>query len=150
MSQPPVAPPVQPQQIPPRPASGLAIASLILGILSIVLLCLWFLSVPLGIIAIILGVVALNQAKAGRAGGKGMAKGGVICGIVGIALTILLTVAVWAGVSFLQKNSDKISQSLQETAQKYQEKAEQLQKAAQDMQKAAEQRQKEHPAPAAP
>ena len=69
---------------------GLATAALILGIVG----CIPCLQVC-GIAAIILGVIALSNVKAGTAGGAGMAKAGIILGVVGIVLAVLLTVG-WA------------------------------------------------------
>ena len=83
----PVAPP--PQQAQPGP-SGRALASLILGILS--LICMGFIA---GIPAIILGSMELRAIKAGQApaAGEGTAKVGWILGIVGTVLTCLAILA---------------------------------------------------------
>ena len=72
---------------------GLAIGALICGILSLLTalaVCLWFLSIPLGVVAIILGVIAGGKAKRGEAGGAGLAKTGMILGIAGIVLSIVI------------------------------------------------------------
>jgi len=63
----------------PQKTSGLAIASLVLGI---------FLFFPLSIPAIILGHIALSQIKksAGGIGGRGLAIAGLVLGYLGIAL----------------------------------------------------------------
>src|SRR5687768_4592912 len=63
---------------------GLAIASLVCGILSIVLCCSVFTGVP----AIVLGIMAINKEKndPGRYGGKGMAIGGIATGAVSILI----------------------------------------------------------------
>lgn len=63
----------------PHTTSGLAIASLVLGI---------FLFFPLSIPAIVLGHIALSQIKksAGRIGGRGLAIAGLVLGYLGIAL----------------------------------------------------------------
>jgi hypothetical protein len=50
--------------------SGLAIASLVLGILGV------------SILAIIFGFVALSQVKKGKRGGRGLAISGVVLGFV--------------------------------------------------------------------
>lgn len=64
--------------------SGMAIASLVLGILGISLL------------AIIFGIVALNQIKKsnGFVTGKGMAIAGIILGSVAIVITIIVIIAL--------------------------------------------------------
>jgi hypothetical protein len=82
-AQPVEATPVQPAT---PPASGRAVAALILGILS--LICMGFLA---GIPAIILGKMELNAIKAGQApvAGESAAKVGFVLGIIGTALTCL-------------------------------------------------------------
>jgi len=74
------------------PSQGLAIASLVCGILSLVTWCLWCLSAPLALVAVVLGHVALGRAKAdpSRSGGKGMAKAGVITGYLGLLAAIAM------------------------------------------------------------
>ena len=59
------APPMGYQNPPPAKPQGLAVGALICGILSLVLFCFWFVSVPLGIVAIILGVMGKGKAARG-------------------------------------------------------------------------------------
>lgn len=68
------------------PSQGLAIAALVCGILSLVGCCLWPVAGPLAIAAIVLGIITHTKAKAnpGAVGGKGMAKAGMITGILGL------------------------------------------------------------------
>lgn len=75
----------------PEKTSGMAIASLIFGIL--------FLFFPLNIVAIVLGHISLSQIKksAGRLGGRGMAIAGLVLGYLGIAMIpIVLIIAAIA------------------------------------------------------
>ena len=67
---------------------GLAIASLILGIISIPTLGLLVMGALTGIA---LGIVALNQIRKDPAhyGGKGMAIAGIVCGVIGCVLSLL-------------------------------------------------------------
>lgn len=84
------------------PKKGMAIASMVLGIASIVISCAWYLSIPCGIIAIVLSVLANKAEK------TGMAKAGLIMGIVGIGLSIILLTLL---ASFLASfNSANMSQ----------------------------------------
>lgn len=78
----------------PQKASGLAIASMVCGIISIVICCVWYLAAPLAIAAIVLGIV--NNVK--KLGGKGMAIAGIITGACGLLLVIALFVIVFAGI----------------------------------------------------
>lgn len=74
-------------------AAGIAIGALILGICSIVFCCIWYVSLITGVVAIVLAV----KAKKDNVGGQGMAKAGMICGIVGIVLAVLY-IFVIAGI----------------------------------------------------
>ncbi len=68
-------------------------ASLILGLVG------WLVCGVGSVLAIVLGAVALGQirASAGREGGSGMAKAGIILGCVGLALVV--TVFIISAVS---------------------------------------------------
>lgn len=80
--------PVQPaygyQPVPAQkvPGKGLAVAGLIMGILSF-----FILPYVTGALGIIFGGVAKSKGYRG-----GMATAGIVCGIIGIALTILATI----------------------------------------------------------
>ena len=67
---------------------GLSMAAMILGIVSVSLFCIWYLSIPCAILAIVFGVIG------GKKGAKGMAKAGLILGIIAIALDILVIAGV--------------------------------------------------------
>jgi len=99
--------------------SGLAIASLILGILS------FFpgLGILIGIIAVILGIVALINVKKEKLKGRGMAIAGIILGILGVLFTLLLYGSLFymlsnpeAGGSFTESRIELSKQLLQQTA----------------------------------
>lgn len=97
--------PFQPQGIYPNPqypsqpvpSNGKATASLVLGILSLLFLCLLFAGNALymcaaflpGIIGLILGVLARKEAKRlGRT--SSAATAGIVCSIIGIAIALLM------------------------------------------------------------
>ncbi len=75
---------------------GLAITSLVLGILSIPTLGLLGLG---ALLAIVLGIVALVKAKnsPGEYGGKGLAIGGIVCG--GLSVLIVIPVGIIAAIA---------------------------------------------------
>jgi uncharacterized membrane protein YphA (DoxX/SURF4 family) len=80
------------------PAQGLAIGSLVCGILSLIGCCFWPLAGPLAIVAIVLGLVTLSKVKANPAavGGKGMAKAGLITGILGLlGSAVAAAIGIW-------------------------------------------------------
>jgi Domain of unknown function (DUF4190) len=81
-------PPYPPSGFQHPPTNGLAIASLVLGIVG------W---IPCGvgsIVAIVLGFVARSQIRAsqGRQGGDGLALAGIILGFLAVALAIAILV----------------------------------------------------------
>ena len=82
----------------PAPTSGLAIASLIFGILGLTLLP------TLGsVVAVILGYMAKSEinSSAGQLEGSGLATTGLVLGYIGLGLALLAIVAVllgWLGI----------------------------------------------------
>lgn len=78
-------PPYMPQQ-PTNGGYGLAIASMVLGIIGILFsCCLWFISIPCGILSLIFGIIALIK----RMPGKGMAITGIVLSAITIGLSLL-------------------------------------------------------------
>lgn len=69
---------------------GLCIASLVLGIVSLLIFCIWYISIPCAILAIIFGILGLKSK------GKGMAIGGLVTGIISFVLSILIVIAIFA------------------------------------------------------
>lgn len=69
---------------PQKDRKGLAIAAMVLGIISLVLFCVWFISIPCAILAIIFGILSLKST------GRGMAIAGISTGAVGFILMIIL------------------------------------------------------------
>lgn len=67
---------------------GLSIAAMVLGIVSVVLSCIWYVSIPCAILAIIFGIIGKKR------DGRGMAITGLVLGIVAIALYGLLVAGV--------------------------------------------------------
>lgn len=63
---------------------GLAIASMVLGIVALVLFCIWYTTVPCAVLAIVFGIISIKSS------GRGMAIAGITTGIIGFVLMILL------------------------------------------------------------
>ena len=85
--------------VPQNPSNGMGIASLVLGILSI-LGGLFIIGGLLGILAVVFGFIGRGKAKRGEATNGGMAVAGIITGFVGILLTLLVVVlAVFVATS---------------------------------------------------
>jgi hypothetical protein len=123
-SMPPPAGPMSYQTPPPgaQANTGLAVGSMICGIASLVLsllsFCIWFLSLPLGIVAVVLALIARGKIARGEAGGQGMVKAGLITGILGIVLSILIPVILYAGLrtagNRLQQEADRIQREMEQ------------------------------------
>lgn len=82
----PMAPPY------PRPQTGLAVASLVCGIVALpTTCCCSVLSLPLGVAASVMGAIAITRAKSEPHlyGGKGTAIAGLACGVVAVVFGIL-------------------------------------------------------------
>ena len=69
---------------------GFCIASLVLGIISLLGFWIWYISIPCAILAIIFGALGTKAKK------KGMAIGGLVTGILGFILSILLVVIIFS------------------------------------------------------
>ncbi|MFI6943479.1 DUF4190 domain-containing protein [Streptomyces sp. NPDC050418] len=79
----------------PLPASnGMGTASLVLGIISAVLFCLWPVAIIVGVLAIIFGAIGRGKASRGEANNAGQALAGLICGCVGTALAVIFLILV--------------------------------------------------------
>lgn len=86
-------------------SNGFAIASLVLGLISIVCCftsfsgcCFWLIALPASIVGLILGIVSLKKGEQG----KGMAIAGVVTSGVSIAYCILLIfIAIMYSVSYI-------------------------------------------------
>lgn len=92
--------PAQPQQTMTGqpPSQGMAIGSMICGILGLVICCFWPVAGPLALVAIILGHITMSKIRANPAatGGKGMARVGLVTGYLAIVAVIaFLAVVMW-------------------------------------------------------
>lgn len=74
---------------------GFNITSLVLGIISVLCFCWWYVSIPTGIIAIIFSVAGKKDA------GRGMGIAGMVLGIIGLVLCILIYILAVIGVAAL-------------------------------------------------
>ena len=72
---------------------GFNITSLVLGIISVVGICFWYVSIPCSIIAIIFSVAGRKDA------GRGMGIAGLVLGIIAIALWVVFFVLILIGVA---------------------------------------------------
>lgn len=77
---------------------GLAISSLVLGILAILACFVWHISIVLGILAIIFGAVSVKKR------GRGKAIAGIVTGSIGIVLSLLILWVISTALPSLQKS----------------------------------------------
>ncbi|MEU4352535.1 DUF4190 domain-containing protein [Streptomyces sp. NPDC023838] len=79
------------------PLNGFGTTALVLGIVSVVLFCLWGLGIILGILALVFGFLGRGRARRGEATNGGQALAGIILGAVGIVVSgVILGLMVWA------------------------------------------------------
>ena len=76
--------------------TGRAVASLVLGIISIPTFFFWPVSVTLGILAIVIGTMARTDARKLGYTNTGQAKAGIWCGIAGLVLSVGFIVVIAA------------------------------------------------------
>jgi len=91
------------------PASGLAITSLVLGIISFPMWCMpmfgVFLATPSAIAAIVCGVVARSHVRKHGAGGDGIALAGLILGIVNVLIIFIVIAMVIIAMIALERSA---------------------------------------------
>jgi hypothetical protein len=84
------APNHQPSPYSP-PTNGKAIASMVLGILSVIIP---YIGIILGIIAIVLSRISVKEIQLRGEQGRGLAITGLVCGIIGTALYAIIIAIV--------------------------------------------------------
>ena len=106
----PAAPPVAPAgnaysgYVPTKLPAGMAIASLVMGIVSILgALTLSFITIVVALVGLILGIIALRKVRKGTGGGKGMAIGGVVTSAIGFILSAVVLVLLIIGTMMMQE-----------------------------------------------
>ena len=88
---------------------GLAIASMVCGILSIVLCCFTYVSVILSVVAIVLGIVSKKKTTEG----SGMALAGIITGAAALLITVfILILGAAMGAAFGGMSPEEVTQYL--------------------------------------
>lgn len=92
-----------------KESQGMAIAGMVLGILSLVCCCTGYVALVAGIVGFVLSLIALIQKKPG----KGMAIAGIVCASVSI---IMLVVMIIIGNSISPSDWEYILQQMQEAA----------------------------------
>ncbi len=83
-------------------SKGFSIASMVLGIISLVFCCVWWITFPCAILAIIFSVIGKKK------GGKGMATTGLVLGIIAIAVYILLVILGLGAMAGLAAAADEL------------------------------------------
>lgn len=79
----------------PKKLIGLSIASMVLGILSIVCCWIWYLGGFFALVGLVLGIISMVK----KCSGKGMAVAGIICSAIGLIISAVMIVIVIAGVA---------------------------------------------------
>ncbi len=80
--------------------NGMAITGMILGIISLVLLCCWY-GIPFNILGLVFSIIGLSQIKKNpNQQGKGMALAGLICSIISIVAGMAMLALGLASTTF--------------------------------------------------
>lgn len=87
---------------------GFNITALILGIISLVFVCIIYISVPCAILTIIFFIIGRKK------GGKGMGKAGLICSIISLILLLIVFLLIFTGIGFSSIFSNEIMEKAQE------------------------------------
>lgn len=82
---------------PTQDGPGFGIASMVLGIVALVLCCIPGISIICSIISIILGRIG----HSGDSTGKGMATAGIVCSIISLILCVIMFILSFGIASFL-------------------------------------------------
>ncbi|MBC2906332.1 DUF4190 domain-containing protein [Streptomyces sp. PSKA01] len=80
----------------PLPSNGMGTTSLVLGIISAAVFCLWPIAILLGVLALIFGLIGRGKIRRGEATNSGPALAGAICGAAGIVLGLAMLAFVIA------------------------------------------------------
>lgn len=126
---PPVPPapgmPPMPPSGPTTPSNGLAVTSLVLGIISIVSACVGYFA---GIPAIIFGVMGKKKAAQMNGIGSGQAVGGLVMGIIGTVAGVIFTILFFVGAfaadnaaNDFSKSYEKARKEAEKSANEYEE-----------------------------
>jgi hypothetical protein len=78
-----------------RPANGLSVAALVLGVASLVAavsFVLFPLALPGGLLAAILGAIAVSRGRTSGATSHGQAIAGIVCGILALVVAVVFAV----------------------------------------------------------
>lgn len=98
--------------------AGMAIASMVLGIVALVFsCCLWYITIPGAVVGLVLAIISLKKEKPGR----GMAIAGLVCNI--IAIVAMICCIIFGGIggkgdSTSKKDNSTAKSSSEATSQK--------------------------------
>lgn len=96
----------------PTARNGLAITSMVLGILGLVTCWLTFPGIILGILAIIFGGIGIARGRSDRVSNKGMAIAGLITGLIAVIVgSVLLVLAIQISNDCRQQYGDNITET---------------------------------------
>jgi len=89
----------------------MSVAALVLGIVSFVLSCVYYISIPAAIVGLILGIISIK----GNKGGKGMAIAGIILSGIGLLFALVIVfgiVALFRNENFMNGFSEDLLDNL--------------------------------------
>jgi Sec-independent protein translocase protein TatA len=94
---------------PTQASVGLSIASMVCGIVSLFCCCAWYLGIIIAIAAVVMGHIFLSNAKKNNSvNGKGMATTGLICGYIGLILSLFVAILILAFPQYAKDIQNKL------------------------------------------
>jgi len=100
-----------PQTAPPavNPGKGLGIAGMVLGIVAVVLLCMWYVAIPCAVVGLIISILAKGKSKAAGAP-TGMATAGMVLSIIALVLDVIVGLLLWTFIAGMFGFASKIAE----------------------------------------
>lgn len=98
MTQAPPQTPAPPAGPVPNPGKGLSIAGMVLGIVSLVLFCVWYIGIPCAIVGLVLSIIGKKKSKEANAP-TGMATAGIILCVIALSLLVLIAILAMVGLA---------------------------------------------------
>jgi len=84
-------------QAPIQQGNGMAVAGMVLGIVSLVLICVWFISIPCAIVGLCLSCAGKSRSNKTNTG-SGMAVAGIVLSCVTLALIVAMFF-IWGSIA---------------------------------------------------
>jgi len=97
----------------PNPGKGLSIAGMVLGIVAVVVSCIFYVSIPCAVVGLILSIMGKKKSKAANAP-TGAATAGIVLSIIGLVLGVIVGIFFGAAIIAAIKGTSELQQQIQD------------------------------------